>query len=128
ERQVDLLMRLSRVALDVLDDPAIGAKAFRRILDTQPDNDRARAQLEQVYQMTESWNELLELLRDRLSRSIDQDDRTPVYLMIAELQDGPLDDPEGALDSLDSLLNEVLNEPNAVAALERIADARVPQR
>src|SRR5690606_16177454 len=82
----------------------------------------------QVYQTTESWDELLELLRDRLSRSIDQDDRTPVYLMIAELQDGPLDDPEGALDSLDSLLNEVLNEPNAVAALERIADARVPQR
>ncbi|MFO7565124.1 MAG: tetratricopeptide repeat protein [Enhygromyxa sp.] len=128
DRQVDLLMRLSRVALDVLDDPNLGAKAFRRILDTQPDNDRARAQLEQVYQMTESWPELLELLRERLTRSIDQDDRTPIYLMIAELQEGPLDDPEGALDTLESLLNEVPNEPNAVAALERVADARVPQR
>ncbi|PRP99028.1 tetratricopeptide repeat protein [Enhygromyxa salina] len=128
DRQVDLLMRLSRVALDVLDDPKLGSKAFRRILDTQPDNDRARAQLEQVYQLTESWDELLELLRDRLSRSMDQDDRTPVYLQIAELQDGPLDDGEGALDTLESLLGEVVNEINAIAALERIADARVPQR
>jgi tetratricopeptide (TPR) repeat protein len=127
-RQIDLLMRLSRVALDVLDDAPIGAKAFRRILDTQPDNDRARAQLEQVYQLTESWGELLELLRDRLSRSMDQDDRTPVYLQIAELQEGPLDDAEGALDSLESLLGEVVNEINAISALERIADARVPQR
>jgi tetratricopeptide (TPR) repeat protein len=128
ERQVDLLMRLSRVALDVLDEPKLGAKAFRRILDTQPDNDRARAQLEQVYQMTESWPELLELLRERLTRSEDQDDRTPIYLMMAELQEGPLDDGEGALDTLEALLNEVPDEPNAVAALERIADARVPQR
>ncbi|PRP91005.1 tetratricopeptide repeat protein [Enhygromyxa salina] len=128
DRQIDLLMRLSRVALDVLDEPELGAKAFRRILDTQPDNDRARAQLEQVYQMTESWEELLELLRDRLSRSFDQDDRTPVYLQIAELQEGPLDDAEGALDSLESLLGEVPDEINAVSALERIADARVPQR
>ena len=128
DRQIDLLMRLSRVALDVLDQPGLGAKAFRRILDVQPDNDRARASLEQVYQMTESWTELLELLRDRLSRSFDQDDRTPVYLQMAELQDGPLDDPEGALDTLESLLGEVANEANAVGALERIADARVPQR
>ena len=128
ERQIDLLMRLSRVALDVLDQPLLGAKAFRRILDTQPDNDRARVQLEQVYQMTESWEELLELLRDRLNRSMDQDDRTPVYLQISELQDGPLDDPEGALDTLENLLNEVPNEVNTIAALERIADARVPQR
>ncbi|KIG12787.1 Flagellar hook-length control protein FliK [Enhygromyxa salina] len=128
DRQIDLLMRLSRVALDVLDDPQLGAKAFRRILDTQPDNDRARAQLEQVYQLTESWEQLLDLLRDRLSRSMDQDDRTPVYLQIAELQDGPLDDGEGALDTLESLLGEVVNEINAIAALERIADARVPQR
>ncbi|HVI01205.1 MAG TPA: hypothetical protein VM869_20955 [Enhygromyxa sp.] len=128
DRQVDLLMRLSRVALDVLDEPKLGAKAFRRILDTQPENDRARAQLEQVYQMTESWPELLELLRERLTRSEDQDDRTPIYLMMAELQEGPLDDGEGALDTLEGLLAEVPDEPNAVAALERIADARVPQR
>jgi tetratricopeptide (TPR) repeat protein len=128
DRQVDLLMRLSRVALDVLDQPKLGSRAFRRILDVQPDNDRARAQLEQVYQLTESWAELLELLRERLTRSMDQDDRTPVYLQMAELQDGPLDDPDGALDTIESLLGEVSNEHNAVAALERIADARVPQR
>ncbi len=63
ERQVDLLLRLSRVALDVLDDPALGAKAFERILELQPDNDRARAQLEQVLQQTERWPDLLDRLR-----------------------------------------------------------------
>lgn len=128
ERQVDLLMRLSRVALDVLDEAELGAKAFQRILEIQPDNDRARAQLEQVFQQSERWEDLLELLRDRLTRSMDQDDRTPVYLQIADLQDEALDDPEGALDTLESLLGEVVNEPNAIATLERIADSRVPQR
>ncbi|MFV8756679.1 tetratricopeptide repeat protein [Nannocystaceae bacterium ST9] len=128
ERQVDLLMRLSRVALDVLDEPALGAKAFERILEIQPDNDRARAQLEQVLQQTERWSDLLDRLRERLTRSVDQDDRTPVYLMVAELQDGPLDDADGSLDTLEGLLGEVLNEPNAVAMLERIAEGRVAQR
>jgi tetratricopeptide (TPR) repeat protein len=128
ERQVDLLMRLSRVALDVLDDLNLGAKAFERILELQPDNDRARAQLEQVLQQTERWPDLLERLRERLTRSVDQDDRTPVYLMIAELQDGPLDDADGSLDTLEGLLGEVVNEPNAVAMLERIAETRVAQR
>lgn len=128
ERQVDLLMRLSRVALDVLDEPALGAKAFERILELQPDNDRARAQLEQVLQQTERWSDLIERLRERLARSVDQDDRTPVYLQIAEMQEGPLDDADGALDSLEGLLGEVVNEPNAVAMLERIAETRVPQR
>ncbi|MCA9696811.1 MAG: tetratricopeptide repeat protein, partial [Myxococcales bacterium] len=128
DRQVDLLMRLTRVALDVLDEPDLAAKAFQRILELQPDHDRARAQLEQVFQQTERWADLLELLRDRLGRSMDQDDRTPLYLQIAELQDGALDEPDGALDSLEALLAEVPYEPNAVATLERIADARVPQR
>lgn len=128
ERQVDLLMRLSRVALDVLDEPNIGAKAFQRILEVQPDNDRARAQLEQVFQVTERWADLLELLRDRLARVVDEDDRVPVYLQIADLQDEALDDPEGALDTLEAMLAEVPEEPNAVATLERIADNRVPQR
>ncbi|EDM78752.1 adventurous gliding motility protein AgmK [Plesiocystis pacifica SIR-1] len=127
-RQVELLMKLSRVALDVLDESEIGAKAFQRILEVQPENERARAQLEQVYQQTEKWQELLDLLRDRLGRSLDQDDRTPVYLQIADLQDEALDDWEGALDTLESLLGEVPNEPNAVATLERIADHRVPAR
>jgi tetratricopeptide (TPR) repeat protein len=128
ERQVDLLLRLSRVALDVLDEPSLGAKAFERILELQPDNDRARAQLEQVLHQTERWPDLLDRLRERLTRSVDQDERTPVYLQIAELQDGPLDDPDGALDTLEGLLGEVVNEPNAVAMLERIAEGRVAQR
>ncbi|NVB42031.1 tetratricopeptide repeat protein [Pseudenhygromyxa sp. WMMC2535] len=128
DRQIDLLMRLTRVALDVLDEPALAAKAFQRILEIQPENDRARSQLEQVYQQTERWADLLELLRDRLSRSMNQDDRTPLYLQIADLQDEALDDAEGALDSLEGLLNEVPYEPNAIATLERIAEARVPQR
>jgi tetratricopeptide (TPR) repeat protein len=128
ERQVDLLMRLSRVALDVLDEPSLGAKAFERILELQPDNDRARAQLEQVLHQTERWTDLLDRLRERLTRSMDQDDRTPVYLQIAELQDGPIEDPDGALDTLEGLLGEVPNEPNAVATLERIAEGRVAQR
>ena len=127
-RQVDLLMRLSRVALDVLDEPELGAKAFQRILEVQPDNDRARAQLEQVCQQTERWADLLELLRDRLARSVDTDDRVPVYLQIADLQDEALDDAEGALDTLEAMLGEIPDEPNAIATLERIADNRVPQR
>ena len=54
----DVVQFLSWMLLD--DDRArdMAQEAFARVLEIQPDNDRARYQLEQVYQQTERWEDL----------------------------------------------------------------------
>lgn len=127
-RQVELLMKLSNVALNAENKPEEAARAFQRVLELQPEHGQARISLERVYEHSERFDELLDLLRDRLARTDAEHERVRVQLQIAELQNGRLDDPEGALDTIEALLSEGGHDPDAVALLEQMAEPRVDNR
>lgn len=127
-RQIDILSRIANVARDTLGEPEEAARAYHRILEIDPENESARAQLEQVVAQAERWDELLDLLRDRLTRTQDLGARQMVALQMAELQDQTIDDPDGALDTLESMLAEEPSSPEAIMALEQIAEKRAGQR
>jgi len=128
DRQADLLSRLANVAIDALQDNDEAARAYQRILELRPENQTARVRLEHVLAEAERHQDLLDLLRDRLARTDGTEARAPVYLRIAQLQNGPLDDPEGAIDTIEGLLMESPHEADAVTELERLAEARVAHR
>jgi tetratricopeptide (TPR) repeat protein len=128
ERQVDLLMKLSNVALNAENKPEEAARAFQRVLELKPEHGQARTSLERVLERNERFEELLDLLRDRLNRTDGEFDRVRVQLQIAELQNVRLDDPEGSIDTIEALLREAEDSGDGIAHLEQMAEARVEQR
>ncbi|MCB9569743.1 MAG: tetratricopeptide repeat protein [Myxococcales bacterium] len=126
--QVEILMRLAELALGILVDDEAAARAYRRVLEIQPDSELARSALERIFERTEQWELLIELLRDRLERTVDAQMREAVLLRIAELQDSKLDQPESAIDTLDRLFAEIPGDQAAIAFLEGLAERREEQR
>lgn len=128
QRQVDVLLRLAELALGILGDADQAVRAYRRVLEAQPAHELARSRLEGVYAQLERWQDLIDLLRDRLERTEAPGEREAVLLGIAELQEVRLGSPDAAIDTVESLLAEQPGNPGAVAALERLADAHEAQR
>lgn len=124
ERQIDLLRKLATLATELLEDPMEAARAYRRMLEIRPDYELARTRLEQQVAQLERWDDLLELLRERLLRTEGVEARADVALRIAHLQDEALEDPDGAADTLETMLSDHPDHPRAVEMLEHIAQAR----
>lgn len=127
-RQLEVLQRLAELALGILGDADQAIGAYRRILEAQPEHEAARSRLERVYAQRERWDDLIELLRDRLNRTEAAHEREIVLLHIAELQETKLGSVDAALDTIESLLAEQPANAGAVAALERLAEAHEAQQ
>jgi tetratricopeptide (TPR) repeat protein len=128
QRQVEVLMRLSDLALGILSDAELAIRAFVRVLETQAEHETARGRLERVYENLGRWDALIESLRQRLERSEDAGTREAILLRIATLQDTRQDSPDAAIDTLESLLTEQPGVMSAVQALEQLAESRDEQR
>ncbi len=127
-RQVEILVRLANVANETLEDPSEAIRAFQRVLDIRPDLEFARARLEQLLARAGKHHDLLDLLRDRLARTDGIEQRVAVLRLIADLQHKRLGDTDGAIDSIETLLSEHADSPQAVEALEGIAEAARDKR
>ncbi|MCA9648715.1 MAG: tetratricopeptide repeat protein [Myxococcales bacterium] len=123
-RQIEILRKLATLSQEMLEDAAEAGRAYQRILEIQPEYELARSRLEQIYEETKRWPELVELLRDRLDRTEDTVSRATIHTRIADVQDQHIDDPDAAVDTLEAMLAELPDDPEAVLRLERIAEAR----
>ena len=119
--QMEMLRKVAALAQEVLDDPAEAARAYVRMIELRPEYELARTRLEQIYTQTEQHTELLELLRERLARTESQDTRGEISLRIAQLQEGPLEDASGAVDTMEAMLADRPDDPQGVQMLEWIA-------
>ncbi len=128
QRQIQVLMRLSELALGILGDSELAIRAFVRVLETQPAEETARARLERVYENLARWDALVDSLRQRLERAEEMITREAIQLRIADLQDTKQDNPDAAIDTLEALLGEQPGNISAIQALEQLAESRAEQR
>jgi tetratricopeptide (TPR) repeat protein len=98
------------------------------VLETQAEHETARGRLERVYENLGRWDALVESLRQRLERAEDAATREAILLRIADLQDLKQDNPDAAIDTLESLLAEQPGLSGAIQALEQLVEAREEQR
>lgn len=124
DRQVEVLRKLATLAQEMLDDPDEAARAYRRMLDIRPSYELARSRLEQIYADNDKHRDLLDLLRERLDQSTDVHARAEVALRIAAIQDGALEEPDAAVDTIEMLLADASDDADAVLLLEQIAQRR----
>lgn len=120
--QADVLFKLAKNALDRLDDRERGSGYLRQVIDAEPSNRRAWAELEALLAASERWHDLLDLLEQRATRDAADGrkaDARRARLSMVDIWLKHLDSPDSARELIGEILAE---EPLFVPALLALAD------
>jgi tetratricopeptide (TPR) repeat protein len=116
----ELLARLGELSETVLGDANGSIGAWRSRLDDIPDDDLALSALDRLYQKTERYRELVEVLRRRRDLSNDPDTRRTLLSRSAEVLWKKLDAGLEAIDEYQTLIDEFGPTGPALEALEAL--------
>ncbi len=93
---------------------------LRKALEVDPRNRRAAIHLERRLRKEERWEELVELLEQRVDAAVTQDERIQALIGLADIYRGELDAPNMAADCMKKV---VAIEPSHPRALRVLSDA-----
>lgn len=106
---------------DVLDEPARAIDTYRAVLEIEPENGPAFEALRKGLNTFDRHEELAELLQMRLDHTQAAADRAPLRFELAALFERRLDDLDGAIEALRTVLADDLPDHGpSLEALERL--------
>lgn len=124
DAQQDMLLRIGELAADKAKDTTLAIEFYKRALESRADDKRALVALERLYAEKEGdARELLEVLRRRAEVAEGDDERKELLFREAEIQETRLEDIDGAIATLESILDIDL-DPRATSSLESLYTAR----
>lgn len=101
-----------------LDDLTRAIETYRAILDWDAEDATALESLDRLYQRTEHWPELLEILRREVEVAADEDQRVALRYRIAQLHETHLDDVLQAIEGYRGILATHPGHEPSLQALE----------
>jgi tetratricopeptide (TPR) repeat protein len=119
----ELLARLGELSEAVLNDSDGAIAAWRSRLDDVPDDDLSLSALDRLYQKTERYRDLVEILRKRRDLTSDGDARRALLARSAEVLWKRLDAGLEAIDEYRTLIEEFGPTGPALEALEALFEA-----
>jgi tetratricopeptide (TPR) repeat protein len=106
---------------DTLSDPEAAEAAFLDVLARAPDDVAALDRLEQLYEVTERWQPLFDVLGNQARLATDSEARAAFLVQRAQVAEQRLDDPVSAIEALEAVLAENPGSRLALAELARLA-------
>jgi tetratricopeptide (TPR) repeat protein len=126
-RQIEMLLRAARVYEEELGELHKAIAALRRILDVDPDERTAILSLDRLYQATQRWPELAEILRREIRLAQSDEEIIALLFRQGQLQESELKDIDAALASYREILASDPNHGPTLAALELLFADQVKQ-
>lgn len=117
--QADILAKMGRLLADYLGDNARAIATWMRVLDLRGEDGDALGALSDLYERTEQWAELTEILERHMGQVIDGGEQVAVLLRRARLFSAQLGRDDSALDDYNQILDI---DPENVEALYAIND------
>ncbi len=96
--------------------------AWEQVLELAPENRAAADSLEKMYERSERWHDLTELIERRLGFAFSVDEAVALRIRLGDLYENRLHDPEAAVENYSAALGGDPNHRVATAALERHLD------
>ncbi|MCB9536432.1 MAG: tetratricopeptide repeat protein [Myxococcales bacterium] len=115
----DLYLRVARVFEEELHSNVDAIERFRRVLELDPEHERAILALDRLYQKEGMWADLAENLQLQAERA-EEAERVPLLLRLGTLFETALEDVPQAITAYRDVLLITPQQDEAVASLERL--------
>ncbi len=116
----DLLGRLGELCDSVLHDTEGAIQAWRSRSEESPGDEQALAALDRLYEQTERWRELVEIIERRRDIAEDGDLRRSLMTRAAGILSGKLESVPEAIDMWRAVIDEFGPEAEALTAIEKL--------
>ncbi len=103
-RRKEILLTICDLEEGVLDNAAGAVTAYARVLELDPSHERSYKALERLYEASEQWAELEELLTREIDYTDEGEAREKLLYRRAALRARYLGDPQGAVDLLEEVV------------------------
>ncbi|MCG8554586.1 MAG: tetratricopeptide repeat protein [Proteobacteria bacterium] len=117
---VALYKRLARIAHDHLDDDGRAIEAYRRALEQGGETPELLEQLDRLYVRAGRWDDLAELLEQRVAVEEIAERRTELLVRLGELRQEHSKDPAAAFAAFQEVLEVAPTEARALSGLEKL--------
>jgi len=118
--RAELQGRLAHIYSDVLGERALAVKAWEGRLEELPEDPASLLALSDLYDEEGRYADLGKVLMMRRDAAPSDQARQSLTLSLAELEEGKLGQPERAIESYQTLLDEAGPRPDVLAALARL--------
>ena len=115
---IALRLRLGRVLVDEVQRIDDALTEYRAVYEVEPENAIALGALEEIYRQTERWSDLLEVYYRKRELAFDAVERKPILYSIAQIQVVQMGQPELAIETYGSVLEEDPADGVALEALD----------
>ncbi|MCB9541773.1 MAG: tetratricopeptide repeat protein [Myxococcales bacterium] len=115
-----LLVRVSDLWDKKLDRADQAIETWRRVFQDDPSDLAAIEALIALYERTEQWELLIEMLREKLETVEEDGQRKPILFRIADTYEVRLDEPDETIQSYRAVLDIDPRDRQALDALERL--------
>jgi tetratricopeptide (TPR) repeat protein len=117
---VGLRLRLGRILVEELERVDDALEHYRAVCEEQPDNEQALGALEALYQRAGRSSELLDIYQRRVELAGDPHARKQLLFAMARLYEGELAQPEQAMATYQTVLDDDPADADALAALDAL--------
>ena len=126
-RQVDMLLRVARVYEEELGQTERAIATYRRVVDAEAENRDAMLALDRLYQQTERWGELADVLRREIRLAQNDAEIVALQFRLGQLYEQNLRDIDSAIGVYDEILKADGGHAPTLAALELLFAEGVKQ-
>jgi tetratricopeptide (TPR) repeat protein len=122
EARRELLARLGELSENVLADPKAAIAAWKSRLEDDPLDQRALEALDRLYERSEDWRALVEVLRARERAAAEKESRRTLMVRTAMVLGDKIADVPEAILAYRAVIDDFGAEKSILAALERLLD------
>ena len=121
--QIETLLQVGSIWEEHVLDTERAAATFERVREAEPQNAMASARLEDLYRASYQWEQLNEILLERVEHTDDQQERIRLLQAVAQIYEQEIGDQESAFVVLQAAFREDYSHEDTGHEIERLATA-----
>lgn len=122
EARKDLYYAMGAIHREALEQPLDAIEVFKKVLEIAPDEVAAWVQLDELYEQTEQWQELLETLEAELALATVAEESQNLRFRMGRVWEEYLYEPGKAIELYRSVLEEAPQHESTTNALEALIE------
>ena len=121
EERIDVYLQIANIWDEKIGYKEQGASSYEKILEVDPSHDEATNKLKEIYEETSDWQQLVQLLLNRIEYEETTEARVEILQRVASIYERELLDPDNAMEILKLAFQMDYENDVTATEIERLA-------